>query len=453
MKRINEAAFLKPWAMKEDVVVAMRDIVIRHLKGEDLTQMEIAARTDGKKEPPAYEVIDGTARVPIYGMISKRASLLQKISCPGTSVMEINDMLRMAVEDPQVKRIVLDIDSPGGSTDGVSELSDYIFSLRGQKEITAFANGQMCSAAYWIGSAASQVYASSGAVVGSIGVYAVVDDYTHANWEKGIKTEVVKAGRNKAAGHPDKAFTQEDRAVIQGEVNMFYDLFVKAVARNRGITVEDAIEVATGDIFIGAAAKDEGLVDGIMAFDAVLKSPAADAGQKTKAMATATDTGIDENNKTTQTTQTEEVAMELKDITIDQLKAGNKAVADALYAEGKAAGIAEGKAAGVVEGKAAGVAEGKAAEQKRIADITMAAPKGMDMIAFAAIKDGKTVEEAKDGFLKSLKAEAPIPPGQNGEEASGKKSHLAAAQEYQKEHKCTIAEALSATASPRHTAR
>jgi hypothetical protein len=93
-KRINEAAFLKPWAMKEDVVIAMKEIVDRHLKGEKLSNIEIAEKTGAKKEPPAYEVVNGTARIPIYGIISKRMSWIQRISQPGTSTLEIEDMLQ-----------------------------------------------------------------------------------------------------------------------------------------------------------------------------------------------------------------------------------------------------------------------------------------------------------------------------------------------------------------------
>jgi len=422
MKKINEAAFLKPWAMKEDVVMTMRDIVIRHLKGENLDALELAARTDGKKDAPAYEVIDGTARIPIYGVISKRISLIQRISSPGTSVLEIRSMLREAASDSKVDRIVLDIDSPGGSSDGVAELSDYIFALREKKKIVAFANGSMCSAAYWIGSAAEEVYASTGSMVGSIGVYAVIDDYTHANWEAGIKTEVIKAGKNKAAGHPDKPFTAEDRAVIQTEVNMVYDLFIEAVARNRGMSVDDVLKVATGDIFIGKKAVDTGLVDGIDDIDAIFTSTAVDSARTRKTAAGAADLSIENNNQPNK----QEADMEVKDLTVEKLKAENKAVADALFAEGKAAGVAEGKAAGIAEGKTAGIEEGKVIGAKeardlelaRVSAVIAAAPAGMEALALAAVKEGKTVEQAKDAYLQSMKAAAPASPGANPDPAA-----------------------------------
>lgn len=420
-KRINEAAFLKPWAMKEDVVTMMRDIVVRHLSGEKLSPIEIASRTEGKKEAPPFEVINGTAHIPIYGIISKRMSWIQQLSNTGVSVLEIEKNLRAALDDPKVERILLDIDSPGGSSDGVAELSDYIFSLRGEKEIIAFANGQMCSAAYWIGSAASQVYASSGAMVGSIGVYAVVDDYTHANWQAGVKTEVIKAGKNKAAGHPDKPFTQEDRAAIQTEVNMVYDLFVESVARNRNMSDEDVLKLATGDIFIGKDAVENGLVDGIRMFDALLNSSAAESAAAVK--------GIENiNNK-----KTEEVSMDVKAATVENVKAENKAVAEALIAEGKSAGIAEGKEAGIKEGKDAGIAEGKSAgteaakvaEQARVDGIMSAMPPKMEAIALKAIKDGVTIDAAKDLFLKEMKGASPASAGANADTETGKEAKTA----------------------------
>jgi len=435
MKKINEAAFLKPWAMKEDVVIAMKEIVERHLKGEKLSDVEIAAKTGTKKDAPAYEVVNGTARIPIYGVISKRMSWIQRISQPGTSTLEIEDMLQQSMEDPEVERILLDIDSPGGSSDGILELSDYIFELRGQKEIVAFANGQMCSAAYWLGSAADKVYASRGAVVGSIGVYAVVDDYTHANWEAGVRSEVIKAGKNKAAGHPDKPFTQDDREVIQKEVDVIYNLFVESVARNRGMSIEDMLKLATGDIFIGKDAVENGLVDGIKTFGAFLNSSAAETARKVQvSKGAAAVKGIEDiNNK-----KTEEVGMELKGATVENVKAENKAVADALIAEGKSAGITEGKGIGIEEGKTAGAEATKTAESARVAKIMESMPAGMEAMALSMIKEGKSPEEAKDAYLKAFKKEAPASPGANADPAAGAAAELPvkekAVQEFEKSH-------------------
>jgi len=444
MKKINEAAYLKPWVMKEEVVNVMREILDRHLRGEKLPEGEVVQITAGKSTPPDYEVINGTARIPVYGIISKRASLIQRISSPGTSTLEIERDLKAALEDPQVRDIVLDIDSPGGGVDGVLELSDMIYACRGKKKIVAYANGDMCSAAYWIGSAAEKIYASRGSDVGSIGVYSAVYDYSVANHNAGVKTEVIKAGKNKAAGHPDKPLTPEDRQVIQKRIDHIYDLFVEAVARNRGISADDVLEVATGDVFIGQEALDVGLVDGICTFDSLFSGQLAGnaaAGKKTTAVADGQGSkglNIDKTAENAEKHNQEEAMFDVKTATPDQLKAENKGLADALIAEGKATGAAEAKAA----------------ELKRTENILANTPKGMESLALEAIKSGASVEEAQKSFLKALQGSGAPDVGAGEGDAAFKnkaqkivKTHLEMAKEYAAEHKCTMTTALSATAA------
>ncbi len=266
----------KPWAMDSVMVGVLKNIV----HSDELLEVETRDMSGYSQRYSGYEVLDGTAVISIYGVISKRPGIIQRILQPGPSIPEIEENIRSAMADPAVKRIILDIDSPGGSSDGVLELSDYIYSLRGQKEVVAYANGQMCSAAYWIGSSAKKIYASRGAMVGSIGVYAVVADYTVANGMAGIRREIVQAGASKAAGHPDKPFTQKDRNVIQEEVDTIFDLFVESIARNRGKSIEAVLKVATGDIFIGKVAFEKGLVDGLMTSKSLFRSPASIAKAK-----------------------------------------------------------------------------------------------------------------------------------------------------------------------------
>ena len=422
MKRINEAFFMRPWAVKEDIFQKMLDIVERHVQGEKLTREEIQDRISDKKEKPDYEVINGIARIPVYGIIAKRMSQVQGISQPtGTSIEEIKRDLRAAIGDPAVEKIVLDIDSPGGSVDGVAEFSDYIYSLRGTKPIIAFADGQMASAAYFIGSAAGKVYASKSAEVGSIGVYAVVTDWSVSNHISGLKVEIIKAGKYKATGHPDKPFMPEDRQVIQKEVDKHYNLFMEAVGRNRDMTEEEVREIATGETWVGKEAAELDLVDGIKTIEEVLELN-GDGGSNTPSTR-AGNSGLKIDNNQTK-------KEESMDLTLEKVKAEHKLIADALIAEGRQAGITEGKQLGIVEGKQAGLAEGETAGAKKAQDaealrvkgITEAMPQGMEAVALNAIKEGKTLEDAKDMYLKSLQKAAPASPGASADPDAGAQS-------------------------------
>jgi signal peptide peptidase SppA len=427
MKKINNLFFCRPWAVKEDILKVMIEIVDRHMQGVKLTATEIEAKTGGGKPSRDYEVIDKAAYVPIYGLIAKRANMINGISQPqGTSIEQVRNDFKAALNDKAVDRIVLDIDSPGGSVDGVSELSNFIFKARGKKPITAYANGMMASAAYWIGSAADKIYASDSAEVGSIGVYATIYDYTVANHMQGVKAEIIKAGRYKAAGHPDKPMTDEDRLVIQDEVNTYFDLFMKAVQRNRHMSLEQVQQVANGRVYIGAKAFDIGLVDGIDDLDSnpILSSAAVRAEGGVEPQADA-GVQIDVN----QNKNKEEYAMDFKLLTIDLLKSNRADLCEAIAAEGKAIGLKEGKDAGILEGREAALKEGKDAgaqeERNRVLGILEASKviPGVEGLVPEAVKAGETVEASltrfKDHRLSSLQKVAPKSAGPAAEEATG----------------------------------
>lgn len=423
MSRVSEAFFLRPWAITEDMLQIISGIVDRHLRGEKLTEDEIAAKIGDSKKKSASDltVIGGTAIIPVYGVISKRMTWMSAIS-GGTSVQLLRSNLRAALDDKSVKRILLDVDSPGGSANGIAEAAETIREVNGIKPVTAYANGTMASAAYWIGAAAGSIVASKDAAVGSIGVYAVLRDWSVYEHNAGVKTSIIKAGRYKAAGHPSKPMTEEDKAVIQEEVDDIYALFTEAVGAYRGMGEEQLAKVATGRVFIAKKAQKLGLIDGIGTFDGVLGA-LSDSGKKS--MITADDPEGDKHITVIPSEQEEEPMS--KEMSAEKLKSEHSDVYDAVFAEGRAAGVEEGKEAGIAEGKTAGIEEGRAegraeavketeaAEQKRVDAICAAMPKGMEAVALQAVKEGKSEAEAKDMFLVAIKNAGPENPGANAD--------------------------------------
>lgn len=457
MKRINEMVLLRPWAMKQDTLVVMSQILERHLRGEKLSAEEIEAKLSDKRvDVPGYELIGGIARIPIYGVISKRASLFMNLSRSGTSVTDIQNDLKAALEDPNVKSILLDVDSPGGSVGGVAELADFIYSARGKKPINAYANGMMCSAAYWLGSAADKIYCSQSAEVGSIGVYMILQDYSVADHNLGIKTHVIKAGKYKAAGDESKPLTEDERAAFQEEINTYYELFVDAVARNRGISKEEVTIFADGRVWIGKKAEQMRLVDGVRTFEQMI----AGAQIPSKSNANAAQKSADIENNTDIQTHKEGKTMEL---TIEKLKSDHKVLVDALLAEGKAAGVIEGREKAEAQAKAAldaAVKDAVKAETDRCAGIVAAMPLNARALAVNAIKEGQTTEAAKTSFLTAINSSAQSAGPSIETETDTTKAaqvkddptgaeHKKAAEAYQKEHKCSMTEALKATAKKR----
>jgi len=446
MKKINELFFLRPWLIKEDILNVMVEVLERRIKGEKLSEEDLAARVGSdKRENGSYEVINGIARIPIYGVIAKRMNMVNNISQPrGTSVEEIKGDFLNALNDSKVTKILLDVDSPGGSVDGIDELSELIFNSRGKKPIMAYGDGQMCSAAYYIASAADQVYASKSSEVGSIGVYTVIRDLSVAEHNAGIKTEIIKAGRYKAAGHPSKGIlSDEERQAYQEEVNAYYDLFVEAIGRNRSLTKDRVLNIADGKVLIGKKALNSGLIDGIDSLDSFFDHSSKSTNTKIKTSAEEHDgVYIDSNEDNLQNVIKAKKEEERMELTLEVVKSDHKLIADQL--------VAEGKAVGLEEGKKQGEESAKSAEKNRISGIINSMPQGMEALALIAIKDGLSPESAKDKFLAEFKSKTPPPAGLGGEEiAVPAKTHLDRATQHAQEHKCSMTEALKATASKR----
>jgi ClpP class serine protease len=87
--------------------------------------------------------------IPVYGTISRRANMMSKFS-GGTSIEQLTSSFRAAMSDPSVKAVVFNVDSPGGSVDGVPELAAEIFAAASQKKTIAVSDTMAASAAYWL---------------------------------------------------------------------------------------------------------------------------------------------------------------------------------------------------------------------------------------------------------------------------------------------------------------
>lgn len=262
-----------PWAIIPDRLNEIQEIYFTHLRGEKIDIKLIEAQT-GKKmqnEEQGYEVYGNVAVIPIEGMLAKRMNLFSRIS-GGSSTQLIERDFKQALGDPEVKSIIFSIDSPGGTVDGTQELAGLIHASRGQKPVIAHTDGAICSAAYWIGSAADQIYISGDTTtLGSIGVVAEHVDYSRAYDQKGIKVTEITAGKYKRIASEYAPLTEEGRAVIQGILDDIYTAFVNDVARNRNTSPDDVLErMADGRIFIGKKAIDARLADGVSSLQALI---------------------------------------------------------------------------------------------------------------------------------------------------------------------------------------
>lgn len=170
--------------------------------------------------------------------------------------------LHKAAADPDVKAIVLRINSPGGSSTATEEVGEELKKIRRKGMLVITSMGDMAaSGGYWLAACTDFVYANPSTLTGSIGVY-----MPYSNWEElykkiGIRQEKIKSGAHKDILSSDRAMTEEERVILQTLVNEIYDNFVQVVAEGRKMEIEAVRKLADGRIYTGKQAKEAGLVD------------------------------------------------------------------------------------------------------------------------------------------------------------------------------------------------
>lgn len=230
---IRSALVDEPWAIKRSWLATM-------LRADELPFMP-----QTRPEPVAassFERVGGVmmasaAVIPIHGLITQRYDFWSWLF-GGTSIDALRGAVREVLADPAVSAVIFDIDSPGGSVDGLTEFAKELRTLRGgSKPIVTVIDPLAASAAVWIGFQADEVVITPSGEVGSIGVYAAHEDDSALLEKMGVKITLVSAGPYKTEGNPFEPLGDEAQAAIQEQVDTFYAMFLSDVALGRGITV------------------------------------------------------------------------------------------------------------------------------------------------------------------------------------------------------------------------
>lgn len=280
---IISAILAHPWAIDRgsEAWGAMCDILAMRAAGDRLdpseitAAIEVAAASNGARGGGGRA---GTvAVIPIYGVISPRVSSTSRMS-GGTNAETISREFDAALRDAEVDGIVLDVDSPGGNVMGIDELAAQIRDARGTKPISAVANHSALSAAYYIASAADEVVVSASGRVGSIGVIAAHQDISAAQEKLGVRTTVITAGKFKGEGNEFAPLSDEARAAFQADADTYYGMFVRAVAKGRGVPT-DQVRAGFGEgrSVLARAALDQGMADRIDTLDNTIRRVARGA--------------------------------------------------------------------------------------------------------------------------------------------------------------------------------
>lgn len=253
-----------PWAILPEKLHEIMAAIAYRASGAAFTPEEIEARI-GARAPGLTSQGRGVAVLPVRGTIAHRMGGMDE-SSGGVSVERLGAMLSQAMADEQVGTILLDVDSPGGTVTGVPEFADQVWEARqaGTKRIVALVNGMAASAAYWIAAQADEIVSIPSGLSGSIGVFTAHEDLSAALEKAGVKVTLVSAGKHKVDGNPFEPLSDEHKAFMQERVNEFYGLFVKAVARGRGVSAADVRGgFGEGRALTAKDAKAAGLIDRI----------------------------------------------------------------------------------------------------------------------------------------------------------------------------------------------
>lgn len=326
---------------------------------------------------------DGVAIVPVRGPLSRYGMGWFSRSTYETLARDFN----AAVNDPSVKAIVLNVDSPGGEVNGTAELADMIFQARGQKPIVAYVGGYGASAAYWLASAADKIVMDATAMAGSIGVLTTFIDWSKWDEKAGLKEYVIVSSQSPYKA--DTPATDGGRKRIQAMVDDLASVFVSRVAQYRGVDEGTVLKnYGKGDVLVGQAAVDAGLADEIGSLEGVIASLSG-SGQGLPGMpaaggrnATLEGTMSNQANPSANTDQAPQ-------ITAEMIRTQHSAVAQQLTAEAAQAAKAEAVAAERARVQAIlGHAEAAGREElaKTLAFTTDMAPEAAAAILVAAPK-------------------------------------------------------------------
>ena len=257
LTRILNELYCRPWLITPTMHGQICSIVKAHVDGTAHAEDGIAEMFKAEEAEDILQFHQDVAVVDIQGVIGRKVSGIEN-SSGVTDVNNIADAMQFAAEDSSTSGIVMRMDTPGGTVTGVPELAMLIKEIAEEKPVVALVDGMAASAGYWIASQAHGIVTSASSVVGSVGVYMALLDSSKALEMQGGKMEVIKSGKYKGIGIQGTSLTDDQRALLQGEVEQIHEMFKGAVRLGRGNISDDLMQ---GQDFMGADAVKLGLAD------------------------------------------------------------------------------------------------------------------------------------------------------------------------------------------------
>lgn len=265
--RVLSAARHEPWALMPEKLEEIEAFLHARLNGAEISAADREAYLLKAEERQRYQQQGSIAVIPVFGVIAQRMSLMGAMS-GGTSTENLTKQIRDAAADSSVSAIVLNMDTPGGAVSGTPEAFAAILDARSAKPVVASVNAMAASAGLWLASAAGEISITPSGMIGSLGVISMHKDLSVAAENEGVKVTYITAGKFKAEGNSFEPLSDEARAEMQSKVDAAYAMFVRDVAKGRGISAGDVkANFGQGRMLMAVDAKSVGMVDRIESLD------------------------------------------------------------------------------------------------------------------------------------------------------------------------------------------
>lgn len=162
---------------------------------------------------------------------------------------------------PNLKGILLIIDSPGGTLSASVEIADIIKELNESMPVIAYVQGSMASGSYYAGMYANTIVANRGSMIGSIGV--IFNGYNIKDLlnKIGVQSQSLAAGEFKEAGTFTREWSKKEKEYLEQLLKEQYRMFIMDVAKARNLNPNNYKDFAEGKIFSANNALNLGLID------------------------------------------------------------------------------------------------------------------------------------------------------------------------------------------------
>ncbi len=208
----------------------------------------------------SYALGDSVYEIRLEGVISaeKYSGLFGVVTVTPEKIISQLDEAR---KNPNVKAILIRVNSPGGSAAASQEIYEELKKV--EKPVVVSVSEVCASGAYYVASAADRIIANRSSSVGSIGVIMQIPNFENLYEKLGIKYTTIKQGKFKDVGSPDRPITEEEIRLLETQLKEIYGQFIADVAEGRNMDAGEVEELATGWVFLGTEALELGLIDGI----------------------------------------------------------------------------------------------------------------------------------------------------------------------------------------------